>query len=516
MFSYDFDLWYSPLYSFKKFSNLNLFPRWIPFLVFGFIGLLLAVVIFLFPKKVHVETHHNNELKNTDTIKVKLTNGSINNLEGVKLNVEYKEASTETESTPATNPDDEDVDDSFLHNEIKIPHHHSNEHNLTILNTLEQTGSILSMNQIGFYASHENVSQLNHKKISKTDSFKELMKKSLFLFKNPVYVFVITAATIEGLLQNSFLAFASLFLEYQYRLASGTSSFIIGILSIPPLIIGGLLSGIIVKKLKNDTVSCFKFLSVVLFINIFVYGGFLMHCKEPTLISNETRLKFLLNNEVTAQSECFRPADHNCVCNNRIFKPVCLSNSKDIYFQSPCLAGCHAYNSRNANNDFYSNCTQSNCDLYFQDTNIQKEHIFKDGLCPTNSCEWKLVISYVCIFLLMLLNALTFLPYLKVTIGCVDAKEMNTIILGLKQFFMNAFGTIPGPILFGSVIDATCTYWHTDSQNQSVCKIYHNRNFALGFGFLGIGFKTVCFLLVAVSLLISMRTAARKMPINTK
>ena len=49
---------------------------------------------------------------------------------------------------------------------------------------------------------------------------------------------------------------------------------------------------------------------------------------------------------------------------------------------------------------------------------------------------------------------------------------MNTIVLGLKQFFMNAFGTIPGPILFGTVIDATCSYWHTDSQNQSVCKIY--------------------------------------------
>jgi hypothetical protein len=111
--------------------------------------------------------------------------------------------------------------------------------------------------------------------------------------------------------------------------------------------------------------------------------------------------------------------------------------------------------------------------------------------------------------MLMFLNALTFLPYLKVTIGCIDAKEMNSIGLGIKQFFMNAFGTIPGPILFGTVIDSTCTYWHTDQTGQSVCKLYDNKSFALGFGMLGIGFKMVCFTLVILSIMI-VRTKATK------
>lgn len=454
-------------------------------------GLLLAIVIFLLPKKLNND-EVNNEKKLNDLIKMKLTNGSLNDV--LKIN-DPKENSTESESTPV-NPDE---DDSFLQNEIKIPHH-TNEHNLTILNTLEQTGSILSMNRVGYYASHDTINT----KLENDKKLNGLFKKSIFLFKNPVYVFVISAATVEGLLQNSFLAFASLFLEYQYRLASGTSSLIIGLLSIPPLIIGGLLSGFIVKKLKNDTISCFKFLSVVLFINILVYGGFLLHCEEPTLISNDSEFQYLLNNNST-QQQCFRPA-HNCNCDTKIFKPVCLTNSKDIFFQSSCLAGCDSYNQRDLFDDFYSNCTQSNCDLYYTEHNLKKEHIVKDGLCPTNNCELKLVISYICIFLLMLLNALTFLPYLKVTIGCVNSKEMNTIVLGLKQFFMNAFGTIPGPILFGTVIDATCSYWHTDSQNQSVCKIYNNKKFALGFGLLGIGFKTICFILVVLSLLFSIRS----------
>lgn len=82
---------------------------------------------------------------------------------------------------------------------------------------------------------------------------------------------------------------------------------------------------------------------------------------------------------------------------------------------------------------------------------------------------------------------------------------MNTIGLGLKQFFMNALGTIPGPILFGTVIDASCNYWHTDSQGQKVCKMYNNQVFARNFGSLGMGFKAICFILMLISLIISMR-----------
>lgn len=137
---------------------------------------------------------------------------------------------------------------------------------------------------------------------------------------------------------------------------------------------------------------------------------------------------------------------------------------------------------------------------------------FTNGLCATNgSCSLKLIISFTCIALLMFLNALTFLPYLKVTIGCIDSREMNSIGLGFKQFFMNAFGTIPGPILFGTVIDSTCKYWHTDLKNQRVCKIYNNQQFAFAFGMLGIGFKSVCFFLVILSILFLKRAKGKKL-----
>jgi hypothetical protein len=130
---------------------------------------------------------------------------------------------------------------------------------------------------------------------------------ALALLRKPVFICVIIMAGIESLLQNSFLAFASLFLEYQYRLASGSASLMIGFLSIPPLMIGGMLSGIITKKMKDKPTSCLKFLAGVLFVNLIVYCGFLVYCKEPTLISQRTM-------SVVSHDLPFSVSD-NCDCN---------------------------------------------------------------------------------------------------------------------------------------------------------------------------------------------------------
>jgi hypothetical protein len=366
-----------------------------------------------------------------------------------------------------------------------------------LMNLIEMSGSLLSIKNTGYFKSIENIkNESNSNKKLENKKFNNLFDKTISLFKNPVYICVVIAGTVEGMLQNGFLAFASLFLEYQYRLASGTSSLIIGIISIPAVIVGGLLGGVICEKLNNKTISCFKLIIFLLIFNVITYAGFLIYCKEPILISNDNNFNAHLKNN-NSQDSCYTTST-NCDCDLKIFKPVCLNGSNDIYFQSPCLAGCNNFVNDN-NNNYYSNCSQSYCNDYFNDNADIKNAYFVDGLCQTDSCYTKLIISYSCIFMLMLLNSLLFLPYLKVTIGSVDSPEMNSILLGLKQFFMNAFGTIPGPILFGTVIDSTCSYWHTDSYGQYVCKMYNNQNFAIGFGLLGITSKAFCLFFVILS-----------------
>ena len=380
---------------------------WLPFLLFGFISLILAVVIFTFPKKLNHDEDEVVEEKKNGTLKLE------NELVSLKENKNENELQV---------------------NEVVLTRHYEDP----VLETLERTGSLLSVDKLGNRSSRLDLNTeeiVSDSLMNEQKSKYDLVKKSLSLLIKPLYLLIIIATTIEGLLQNSFLAFASLFLEYQYRLASGTASFILGLLSIPPLIVGGILSGIIVKRLKYNTSHCCKFLAVVLFVNILVYSGFMIYCKEPNMIPNAVQLSNNLYDPSTNYT-----LSENCNCNRKIFKPVCLKNSDDIFFQSACLAGCSEFDK---NTDIYSNCTQEMATFVsLNETSAEQVNYFINGLCPTSGCTFRLVVSYMCIFFLMLLNALTFLPYLKVTIGSIDNKEMNPIGLGLKQFFMNGFGKL--------------------------------------------------------------------------
>jgi MFS family permease len=208
---------------------------WLPFLLFGFISLILAAIIFSFPKKLN---HDKKE--------------EVNASKDEKLINEMVILSTNENNAVSEDTNEELVEKSENEPAIKQNgfHHHGPKSKL-ILDTLEQTGSLLSLNQLGLSSNHINDDDknINHnnfnqekaieasvKNENKKKSKKELIESTLTLLKKPIYFFVLVASAIEGLLQNSFLAFAALFLEYQYRLASGTASLVLGLLSIPPVI----------------------------------------------------------------------------------------------------------------------------------------------------------------------------------------------------------------------------------------------------------------------------------------
>ena len=261
-------------------------------MLFGFISLILALVIFTFPQKIiHIIKSKSNG--SVDKLDDKLKKNGIKSAKNGKLAHENELVSL----------NHHDVNDkaSIKMIDTESLSKHTNPNN-EFFETLDNTGSLLSINKLGVKSSHIDLTNLNEEDSQATTTLESsqsekkileqnnLVKSSLSLLKKPVYVLIIIATTIEGLLQNSFLAFAALFLEYQYRLASGTASFVLGLLSIPPLMIGGILSGIIVKRLKYRTSDCLKFLAVVLLVNVVVYSGFMIYCKEPNMIPSREQL----------------------------------------------------------------------------------------------------------------------------------------------------------------------------------------------------------------------------------
>ena len=337
-------------------------------------------------------------------------------------------------------------------------------HGSEILQFIEETGSLLSLNKVGLYPAQRATEQPKAdekvdtaSEIHRNATFLQILKKAFHTAKNPVYIFIILTSAVEGLLQNSFLAFASLFIEYQYRLTSGGASFLLGLLCIPPLMLGGLFGGLVAKRLQDKLLPCLKFISVAVFCNIFIYLGFLFYCPEPALVGNLANSPVwqqkVANHSILYPTDtvCYS-ASTSCNCDPKVYKPVCLQDSQDIIFQSSCMAGCTTYDDVS---EKYTDCSQDRCMGYFDDSkldryfNSSERPTFVNGLCPSNSCVMKTIVAYSSISLLMFMNALLYVPYLKVVVACADDKQMNSIMLGVKQLTMNAFGTIPGPIIFG-------------------------------------------------------------------
>ena len=447
-----------------------------PYLGFGILSLILSVILYNLPT---VEKRKKPEIEMTER-----PNKASNN-ESQNSHTKYKRVNQHDDNDP-TNEESKDQAQS-----LQVEN--------SFVKSIEYIGSTLNVNQ------EENL----------PENIGFSFKRFFGLLKNPIYVLLLLVWAIEGLLQNSFLAFAPLFLEYQYRLSSAKASLFIGVLSIIPLVLGGLSSGIIAEKfLKNDLRRTFKFIALLLSFNTIIVGGFLFNCTEPLLLSSNPNFQNPLKN---ITSNCYLTAP-SCNCDSTVFKPVCLNGSSDIVFQSPCLAGCMEFSKKNHNtkNDFYYNCSQSSCNSYFPEEYLQSnkptESYFTDGFCPSGECFTKMILTFASIAFYMYFNAVLFTPYTSLLTQCFDekdGKQLNSIILGIKQFTYNALGTIPGPILFGAIIDNTCKYWHTNASGQTLCKFYNNRSFAYSFGWLGVGFKALALILIIFCLILANKKARK-------
>ena len=61
--------------------------------------------------------------------------------------------------------------------------------------------------------------------------------------------------------------------------------------------------------------------------------------------------------------------------------------------------------------------------------------------------------------------------------------------------FFRALGSIPGPLVFGALFDASCVYWQEECGDRGNCWVYHNEDLSLRmFGVcIGVRFVSVVF-----------------------
>ena len=78
------------------------------------------------------------------------------------------------------------------------------------------------------------------------------------------------------------------------------------------------------------------------------------------------------------------------------------------------------------------------------------------------------------LFLAMLVGITPDVPVLSVTLRCVP-DEQRSFAVSLQWIIVRCLGFIPGPIIFGAVIDKACLFWKESCDDETgACYYYDN------------------------------------------
>uniref|UniRef100_H2YEM2 Solute carrier organic anion transporter family member n=1 Tax=Ciona savignyi TaxID=51511 RepID=H2YEM2_CIOSA len=294
-------------------------------------------------------------------------------------------------------------------------------------------------------------------------SYKDFPKALMMLAKNKTYVFVTLADCSEAILISGFTTFLPKIIESEFQQSAGTAALVAGVISIPGGMLGHVLAGLIIKCFNLKTANILKFNIVCCLCVCALSPSLLMYCRNRpvagiTIPYNNT------NDLGGIMSTC----NANCSCQEEFYIPVCGTDG--INYFSACAAGCNEH-IENGTDSYYNNCS---CISTPSNNGWQAS----SGHCVTNDCNSLgafLGVFCVCVMFTFMSSTPSLVFYFSLS-NRVLPQRIRTFGLGVQWLFIRALGSIPGPIMFGTVIDLTCILWQKRicDGSKGSCWIYNS------------------------------------------
>ncbi|XP_045144423.1 solute carrier organic anion transporter family member 1A2 isoform X2 [Echinops telfairi] len=289
--------------------------------------------------------------------------------------------------------------------------------------------------------------------------------KSLLL--NPIYMLFILISIIQFNAFVNMISFMPKYLEQQYGKSSSDAIFLIGIYNLPPICIGYIVGGLIMKKFKITVkqaahIGCW--LSLLEYL--LYYLCFLTTCDNASVAGLTTSYEGM-QHDLYVESTVFADCNLNCSCPSKIWDPVCGDNG--LSYMSACLAGCKESIGSGINMVF------QNCSCLQSSTNSSAVL----GLCDKgDTCALMLQYFLILSTLSSFIYSLAAIPGYMVLLRCIKSEE-KSLGVGIHTFCTRVFAGIPAPIYFGALVDSTCLHWGTLKCGEpGACRIYDSTNFS--------------------------------------
>ncbi|KAG8187154.1 hypothetical protein JTE90_020032 [Oedothorax gibbosus] len=283
---------------------------------------------------------------------------------------------------------------------------------------------------------------------SKVLNFFAAMKR---LMKNPLLIFITLNVIFSTLGTFGHYIMLPKYMENQFKLSASEASLASGPPGIAASVTSILLGGFTIYRLRP---SAKVLTAAMVSLEVVTAIGFLMlkipHC-EVTEMANYG----LDDNGLVLSSDC----NDNCSCSTSKFTPVCSLEGNTFYF-SPCYAGCKI----TSNQEF------EDCSCVQDKSGLNRKNV-TEGFCVSKDC-WPQALMYIISFpILQCVVSFLKAAYTMLLLRSIDPQD-KSVALGIFETMISAFGFIPFPMVFGSLVDSACLVWETTCGKTGNCWFY--------------------------------------------
>ncbi|XP_039249846.2 solute carrier organic anion transporter family member 4A1-like [Styela clava] len=326
---------------------------------------------------------------------------------------------------------------------------------------------------------------------STTAVIQNFFRDIVSVVSNRAFIFLSLSAAIFSTLVSGFSTFGPKFIESQLGKSTSDAANLFGYICIPAGAGGMLIGAFLMTGLKMNHKSALQMCIAVSLVSLLAQFVLVLSCEDldiagitvPYTNHFNTGISDIEENLLNMTSLC----NTDCACDlNPHFNPVCGGNN--ITYFSPCHAGCSAVN-LNGEKVFRNCACIAEADLNF----------VQPGKCSV-TCQWQNLILFS-LFVVILTTFVCTVPGVDLSLRCFPYRQ-RSLAVGIQWILIRTLGMIPGPIIFGAMIDGTCLLWEeaTCNSDKGSCLMYKNSELSLSFLVLSVFYKAAGIITLCLAL----------------
>uniref|UniRef100_H3ABP2 Solute carrier organic anion transporter family member n=1 Tax=Latimeria chalumnae TaxID=7897 RepID=H3ABP2_LATCH len=315
--------------------------------------------------------------------------------------------------------------------------------------------------------------------------------------KNPIYLIVVMGQVNLSAMVAGLATFMAKFMERQFTITASFANLLIGGLIIPAAVMGVVVGGVIMKRLQLTVKQLGVMCSIALFCCLCVAAPLLFIGCATQKVAGITH-HYNSSEKLKLSSQC----NSLCFCEPEAFNPVCGSDG--VEYISPCYAGCKVVNVEPLEKKVL-NYTECSCI-----STTGTEGLASPGTCGS-SCSHLLKTFVILVSVIAFVASLSQTPSFMMVLRSVPPED-KSFAIGIQFMILRVLAWMPGPVLYGTVIDTTCISWEKKCDKSAACRYYNNDAFRQRFLGLQFFFEVGAFLCFLTTLFIFRKQSTEEQP----